>query len=161
MKKLDLVEKKPAGLAALSKDFRSGKRSPFDYLKQLEHLFDEREPHIQAFVPQSRNPFNRLRKELDALMAKYPDVSTRPALFGIPVGVKDIFHVDGFATRAGSKLPPDVIGGAEAAVVKKLKSAGALMLGKTVTVEFANYSPGPTRNPHNPEHTPGRACIHP
>lgn len=37
----------------------------------------------------------------------------------------------------------------------RLKSTGALILGKTVTVEFANYSPGPTRNPHNPEHTPG------
>jgi Asp-tRNA(Asn)/Glu-tRNA(Gln) amidotransferase A subunit family amidase len=155
MKKLELVEKHPIGLVALSKDFRSGKQSPYDYLKRLEHRFDEREPHIQAFVPHSQNPFDRLRKELDALMAKYADASSRPALFGIPVGVKDIFHVGGFQTRAGSKLPPDVIGGAEAAVVKKLKSAGALVLSKTVTVEFANYSPGPTRNPHNPEHTPG------
>jgi Asp-tRNA(Asn)/Glu-tRNA(Gln) amidotransferase A subunit family amidase len=155
MKKLLLVEKQPTSLAALSKDFRSGKQSPFDYLTRLEHVFDEREPHIQAFVPQPQNPFDRLRKELDVLMAKYPDASARPALFGIPIGVKDIFHVDGFQTRAGSKLPPDAIGGAEAAVVKKLKTAGALILGKTVTVEFANYSPGPTRNPHNPAHTPG------
>jgi Asp-tRNA(Asn)/Glu-tRNA(Gln) amidotransferase A subunit family amidase len=155
MKKLELVEKHPIGLVALSKDFRTGKQSPFDYLTRLEHRFDEREPHIQAFVPQPQNPFDRLRKELDALMAKYADASSRPALFGIPVGVKDIFHVGGFQTRAGSRLPPDVIGGAEAPVVKKLKTAGALVLGKTVTVEFANYSPGPTRNPHNPAHTPG------
>ena len=155
IKKLDLVEKHPISLAALSKDFRSAKQSPFDYLTRLEHRFDEREPHIQAFVPQPQNPFQRLRKELEALMANYADAFSRPALFGIPVGVKDIFHVDGFQTRAGSKLPPDVIGGAEAVVVKKLKTAGALVLGKTVTVEFANYSPGPTRNPHNLEHTPG------
>jgi Asp-tRNA(Asn)/Glu-tRNA(Gln) amidotransferase A subunit family amidase len=155
MKKLDLVERQPASLVALSKDFQTGKQSPFDYLTRLEHRFDEREPHIQAFVPQPQKPFDRLRKELDALMAKYADISSRPALFGIPVGVKDIFHVAGFQTRAGSKLPPDVVGGAEAPVVKKLKTAGALVLGKTVTVEFANYSPGPTRNPHNPAHTPG------
>ncbi len=150
-----LVEKSHNSLVSLSSKLQSGKRPPLDYLTHLERLFDEREPHIKAFVPEPQNRFERLRRELEQLFSKYPDISSRPSLFGIPVGVKDIFHVDGFPTRAGSKLPPEVIGGTEAASVKKLKSAGALILGKTITVEFANYSPGPTRNPRNLDHTPG------
>jgi Asp-tRNA(Asn)/Glu-tRNA(Gln) amidotransferase A subunit family amidase len=71
------------------------------------------------------------------------------------VGVKDIFHVKGFTTQAGSKLPANELQGDEAASVTQLKNAGALIMGKTVTTEFAYFTPGPTRNPHNPDHTPG------
>ena len=71
------------------------------------------------------------------------------------VGVKDIFHADGFTTQAGSRVPPEELQGRQAESVTKLKNAGALILGKTVTTEFAYFTPGPTRNPHNPEHTPG------
>ena len=71
------------------------------------------------------------------------------------VGVKDIFHVDGWLTRAGSRLPPEALRGEEAASVSRLRRAGALVLGKTVTTEFAHFQPGPTRNPRNPDHTPG------
>lgn len=155
MKQLDLVEKNQDNLIALSAEFRAGRRSPVDYLRHLEQLYDKREPYIKAFVQEPSNPFMRLKKELEQLNTKYPDPASYPPLFGIPVGVKDIFNVDGFPTRAGSKLPPEVIGGPEAAVVKRLKSAGALILGKTVTVQFANWGPGPTCNPYNLEHTPG------
>src|SRR6185436_18009180 len=51
--------------------------------------------------------------------------------------------------------PSDLLQGEEAKSVTRLKEAGALIFGKTVTTEFAYFSPGPTRNPHNPEHTPG------
>jgi Asp-tRNA(Asn)/Glu-tRNA(Gln) amidotransferase A subunit family amidase len=71
------------------------------------------------------------------------------------VGVKDIFHVDGFPTHAGSKLPAQDLAGEQAATVTQLKQAGALVFGKTVTTEFAYFGPGPTRNPRNLEHTPG------
>ena len=73
----------------------------------------------------------------------------------MPVGIKDIFHVEGFATRAGSRLPPEVLAGEEGPAVAALKAAGALILGKTVSTEFAYFAPGPTRNPRNLEHTPG------
>jgi Asp-tRNA(Asn)/Glu-tRNA(Gln) amidotransferase A subunit family amidase len=76
-------------------------------------------------------------------------------LFGVPVGVKDIFHVAGFVTRAGSRLPAELLQGPEAESVARLKAAGVLILGKTVTTEFAYFAPGPTRNPHNSAHTPG------
>ncbi|MEV4623560.1 amidase [Asanoa sp. NPDC049573] len=74
---------------------------------------------------------------------------------GPPLGVKDIFRVDGFETRAGSALPPEVFAGPEASVVTRLRAAGCQVVGKTVTAEFASVDPGPTRNPHDPAHTPG------
>src|SRR5262249_46707292 len=76
-------------------------------------------------------------------------------LRGVAVGVKDIFHVDGLPTTAGSTLPTDELAGPEAAVVSLLRGAGAIVLGKTVSTEFALMEPGPTRNPHNLAHTPG------
>ena len=69
--------------------------------------------------------------------------------------MKDFFRVDGFPTKAGSKLPAALFDGAESEVVTLLKQNGALIAGKTVTTEFAYFQPGPTRNPRNPEHTPG------
>ncbi|HSV56248.1 MAG TPA: amidase, partial [Magnetospirillaceae bacterium] len=71
------------------------------------------------------------------------------------LGVKDIFHVEGFETRAGSRLPPARLAGPEAVAVRALKTAGVLVLGKTVTTEFAFFSPGPTRNPWDAGRTPG------
>ncbi len=123
-------------------------------LPSLETHFNAREPSVLAFVPEEGR-FDRLRREAKALLKRYPDPEKRPPLFGVPIGVKDIFHVDGFITRAGSRVPPAAIQGAEAESVTRLRNAGALILGKTVTTEFAYFAPGPTRNPHNPAHTPG------
>jgi Asp-tRNA(Asn)/Glu-tRNA(Gln) amidotransferase A subunit family amidase len=113
-----------------------------------------REPEIQALVPEPGRR-ERLAREAEELAARWPDPEGRPALYGVLVGVKDIFHVDGFETRAGSRLPPEELKGAEGPAVHALKRAGALILGKTVSTEFAYFGPGPTRNPCNPEHTPG------
>jgi Asp-tRNA(Asn)/Glu-tRNA(Gln) amidotransferase A subunit family amidase len=126
-------------------------------LETLEALFAEREPIVRAFLPEDPEDhrFERLRREMDELSRRWPDPAQRPPLYGVPVGVKDIFHVDGFTTRAGSRLPPEVLQGPEAASVTALREAGALILGKTVSTEFAYFAPGPTRNPWNPEHTPG------
>jgi Asp-tRNA(Asn)/Glu-tRNA(Gln) amidotransferase A subunit family amidase len=133
---------------------RTGEWSLETYLDQAQAYFRKREPEILAFMPEG-NRFERLRKDAKALMEKYPEPTERPPLFGVLLGVKDIFHVDGFPTSGGSKLPPAVIGGAEAPSVTRLRQAGALILGKTVTTEFAYFAPGPTKNPHHPEHTPG------
>ncbi len=127
---------------------------PQAYFEQLEANFEAREPEIQAFLPEEHR-FSRLRDEYEALEARYPDPEARPPLFGLPVGVKDIFHTDGFETHAGSKLPPDRLRGQQATSLTQLKDAGALVVGKTVTTEFAYFAPGPTRNPHNLDHTPG------
>ena len=123
-------------------------------LDRLEALFAVREPEVRAFMPEERR-FERLRRESAELARRWPEEAQRPPLFGVPVGVKDIFHVDGFETRGGSRLPARELAGPEAASVAALKAAGALILGKTVSTEFAFFAPGPTRNPWNLEHTPG------
>jgi Asp-tRNA(Asn)/Glu-tRNA(Gln) amidotransferase A subunit family amidase len=125
-----------------------------EYLSQVEARFNEREPAIHAFLPEE-NRFMRIQREADALVLRYPDLINRPLFFGALVGVKDIFHVEGFTTQAGSRLPSNVLQGKEAESVTRLKGAGALILGKTVTTEFAYFTPGETRNPHHLEHTPG------
>jgi Asp-tRNA(Asn)/Glu-tRNA(Gln) amidotransferase A subunit family amidase len=141
-------------LPVLAEKLRSGERPLLDYLDELEAHFKEREPEVLAFVAEDGR-FARLRREAQELLEKYPNPEARPPLFGVPIGVKDIFHADGFVTRAGSKVPPEVIQGHESESVSLLRRAGALVLGKTVTTEFAYFAPGPTRNPYNPEHTPG------
>jgi Asp-tRNA(Asn)/Glu-tRNA(Gln) amidotransferase A subunit family amidase len=125
-----------------------------DQIDAIEARFKAREPDVRAFVPEEGR-FDRLRREARELLDRLPRPDARPPLFGVPVGVKDIFHVDGFVTRAGSRLPPEALRGAEAGSVTLLKNAGALIVGKTVTTEFAYFAPGPTRNPHDLAHTPG------
>jgi Asp-tRNA(Asn)/Glu-tRNA(Gln) amidotransferase A subunit family amidase len=136
------------------RSLREGDLTLPEYLAQAEAQFSEREPSVLAFLPEE-DRFARLHKEADALVRAYPDIVNRPPLYGMLAGIKDIFHVDGFTTRAGSRLPADQLQGNEARSVTQLKNAGALILGKTVTTEFAYFTPGPTRNPHGPEHTPG------
>jgi Asp-tRNA(Asn)/Glu-tRNA(Gln) amidotransferase A subunit family amidase len=126
----------------------------FAGLDALEALFAEREPRVRAYLAEESR-FERLRREAAELLERWPDPAARPPLFGLLVGVKDVFHVDGFETRAGSRLPPEALAGPEAACVTDLREAGALIVGKTVSTEFAYFAPGPTRNPWNEEHTPG------
>jgi len=76
-------------------------------------------------------------------------------LHGIPVGVKDIIDTADMPTEDGTVLHAGRTPIRDAAVVAMLRRAGAVILGKTVTTELATYSPGKTRNPHNPLHTPG------
>jgi Asp-tRNA(Asn)/Glu-tRNA(Gln) amidotransferase A subunit family amidase len=133
---------------------RSGEWPLPDYLHDLENRFAEIEPGVRAFLPE-QDRWTRLYREAEDLQRRHPDPAHRPPLFGVPVGIKDIFHINGFETRAGSLLPPEKLGGPEGGTVKRLKAAGALIVGKTVTAEFAYIAPGPTRNPHNAEHTPG------
>ena len=139
---------------SLIEDMRSGQLLLPDFLSQVEARFLEREPNVLALLPEE-NRFTRLHDEADTLVLAYTDLIKRPTLFGALVGVKDIFQVEGFLTQAGSRLPSNLLQGAEAASVTRLKEVGALIFGKTVTTEFAYFFPGPTRNPHNPEHTPG------
>ena len=124
------------------------------YLQRLQQHFEVREPQVLAFLPEEGR-FERLHWQARQLTERYPEPEMRPPLFGAVLGVKDIFHVDGFSTKAGSELPPEVLQGGEAPVVTALKKAGALILGKTVTTEFAYFAPGPTRNPYHEAHTPG------
>ncbi|MGA8049659.1 MAG: amidase [Burkholderiales bacterium] len=76
-------------------------------------------------------------------------------LHGVPVAIKDIIDTGDMPTEDGSVLHAGRTPADDATVVWMLRAAGAVVFGKTVTTELATYAPGKTRNPHNPEHTPG------
>lgn len=123
-------------------------------IDELERSFARIEPDIEAFLPEE-DRFTRVRSRIEALFRRHPDADDRPPLFCTLLGVKDIFNIDGFQTRAGTSLPPETFEGTTSPVVERLQEAGAILVGKTVTAEFAFIAPGPTRNPHDLEHTPG------
>ncbi|MFF4383682.1 amidase [Kitasatospora sp. NPDC001547] len=125
-----------------------------EYVDRLCALVERVDPLVRAFVPEPGR-HGRLRAQARELAARYPEPVGRPPLYGVAVGVKDVVHVDGLPTHGGSALPPGVLAGPQAVVVDRLRAAGALVAGKTVTAEFAASAPGPTRNPHHPGHTPG------
>jgi len=76
-------------------------------------------------------------------------------LHGLPIGVKDIFDTRDMPTEDGSPLHAGRTPRDDAAAVARLRAAGGLVMGKTVTTEFATYHPGKTANPHDPRRTPG------
>ncbi|PWG62397.1 amidase [Spiribacter halobius] len=77
------------------------------------------------------------------------------SLHGVPVGIKDIIDVQGMPTTNGTAVDEGRRPEADATLVRRLRQAGAVILGKTVTTELAYYQPADTRNPHDPERTPG------
>ena len=93
----------------------------------------------------------------DARAADVAVAAGRPLgpLHGVPIGLKDIYYTAGIPTRAGSVVYQDFVPDYDAAALTLLQRAGALMLGKAVTTEFACLDPSPTYNPWNAAHTPG------
>jgi len=141
-----------SSLVETARRLRDGDRSVAAELDARLDRLAAVEPEIEAFVTEDAR-----RERVTAAAERLPDgpPPERPPLYGVPVGIKDVFHVDGLPTRAGSDVPPAALTGPEAAVVERLRAAGAVVLGKTVTTEFAYFHPGPTRNPHDTAHTPG------
>jgi len=95
------------------------------------------------------------RTRADALDAHRGAGRPLGPLHGVPLGIKDIIDTADMATESGTVLDAGRQPRADAVVVARLRAAGAVILGKTVTTELASYTPGKTRNPHNPAHTPG------
>ena len=113
---------------------------------------DDGEPRWHALVEESGR---QARLEGEASRLDALEGAARGPLHGALVAVKDVFHVDGLPTGGGSRLPPEVLAGPEATSVTRLRKAGALVLAKAVSTEFAYYAPGPTHNPRRSGHTPG------
>ncbi len=144
----------PESLRETVTALRSGALPLAAYIDAACDHVEAQEGEIHALVPEAGRRA-RLQAEAAGLADAYPDTATRPPLYGALIGVKDIIHAHGFVTRAGSDVPPELFAGAEAVVVSRLRAAGALVLGKTRTAEFATSTPPATRNPRNPAHTPG------
>ncbi len=144
----------PLSLADQVEATRSGDLSLQDLIAQTLDRLEAVNPLVRAILPDVRLR-ERLSSEAADIIERWPIPSARPPLFGAMVAVKDIFNVSRMPTRAGSAVPPESFSGREADVVARLKEAGALVLGKAVTTEFAYFASGATANPHNREHTPG------
>lgn len=128
------------------------------------------EPRLETFTqwlnasPQARA--RALQASLDHIKVMDPSIHAwvqvlpqRPTgegvLSEIPFGAKDIMETRGLSTEYGSPIYQGRIGTADAAIVRELRQRGAVLMGKTHTTSFAYRTPAPTRNPRNPEHTPG------
>ena len=112
------------------------------------------DPQLNAWVLVDRAG---ARQAAEQLTAELQSGNSRGPLHGMPVAIKDIVDVQGMPTRAGSPLTDDRPAQRDAPVVAALRKAGAVILGKTVTVEFACFDPSPTLNPWSKDlsHTPG------
>ncbi|MFP4217933.1 MAG: amidase family protein, partial [Salinarchaeum sp.] len=135
-----------AALAATVNALTEGERDVSDLIETTCDRIDAIDNRLQAFRDEPRRR-RRLRQAIKTV--------DHGQLAGVPVGIKDIIHVNGFETQAGSVLPPELFDGPEATLVKRLQTAGGLIAGKTRTTEFAGFAPARTRNPRAPGHTPG------
>ncbi len=118
------------------------------YLAQIA----AQEPQIHAFAWHDPDFVRHQATEMDRFRQ-----TGRPlgGLHGLPVALKDVIDTARIPTENGCARDAGRVPAQDAAVVRALKAAGAIILGKTVTAELAFQQPGPTCNPHNPEHTPG------
>lgn len=130
----------------------AGEMSAVDYAQALIERFDAVEPEVLAWAQFDREALLEQAEQADDRHRR--GLAVGP-LSGIPVGVKDIIDTRFVLTERGTPLHAGRMPRADAALVKNLRRAGGLMMGKTVTTELATYAPGKTRNPHNAGHTPG------
>ena len=113
------------------------------------------EPKLHAFAWLDPERAMRIAGERDASSSPGP----LGLLHGVPIAVKDIFDTAGIPTECGSALFKDRVPQRDADVVRALQDSGAILVGKTVTAELAFLYPGPTRNPHDLERTPGGSSM--
>jgi aspartyl-tRNA(Asn)/glutamyl-tRNA(Gln) amidotransferase subunit A len=131
---------------------RQGALSPVALVESLLQRIDRLEPQVQAWVTLDRAGALATAQQLEQ---EIRPGNTRGMLHGVPIGVKDIYYTAGLKTTCGSRIFADFVPTYDATPVARLRQAGAIILGKTVTTEFATADPGPTRNPWHLAHTPG------
>ncbi len=131
---------------------RSGQVSVRELVDACGERIAREESRVRAWV---RFDLEAARREADRLDDELRRGIDRGPLHGIPVGIKDLVDIAGWATEAGSPLRRGRMASADAPLVARLRAGGAILLGKTVTTEFACFDPAPTRNPLNVNRTPG------
>ncbi|HZZ71006.1 MAG TPA: amidase [Pirellulales bacterium] len=139
-------------LSAARAELQAGTQSPLGLLEDCLRNLHAAEQEVRAWVVVDEAAARRRAEELAALR---PEQRAALPLFGIPLGVKDIIDVAGLPTRSGSAYSSAAPALRDAPLVGRLRAAGAIVLGKTVTTEYAYLDPPVTRNPWNLERTPG------
>ncbi|MBX3440568.1 MAG: amidase, partial [Planctomycetaceae bacterium] len=139
-------------ITELAPQIQSQHISSVDVVTRCLQRVDDCESQIRAWVRVDHNAALDAARALDAELAAG---QYRGPLHGIPLGIKDIIDVAGWPTAAGSAAWKNRIAGRDAFLVTRLRAAGAVLLGKTVTTQYASFDPPPTRNPWNLDRTPG------
>jgi len=147
-----MTELHKLGLLEAAQRIRSGKLTSAAYAQSLLARIEAKEKDVQAW--QWLDGARAKSLAADADKATSPMRVAHP-LHGIPIAVKDIYYTAGIPTEMGCKAYAGHVPEETADVVVRLESAGAIMLGKTVTTEAAFMQPSKTRNPWNIAHTPG------
>lgn len=130
----------------------SGQETVEEFTVKLGQFVDAADEKIKAFAHRDARV---VALQADNLQRQRTAGQLPGALYGVPVAVKDIFDTMDFPTEYGSPIHKGRYSVGDATVISRLRAAGAVVLGKTVTTEFATTQPGPTCNPHNTAHTPG------
>jgi Asp-tRNA(Asn)/Glu-tRNA(Gln) amidotransferase A subunit family amidase len=141
-----------ASYLALQGDFAAGKDTPRDFLERCLGQIHALEPRVGAFVTLN---IDGARKAADRASARWKDGKPLSPIDGMPVGIKDIIETEDMPTEQGSPIFAGYRTGRDGASVAALREAGAVVLGKTVTTEFAASHPAGTRNPWDLDRTPG------
>jgi Asp-tRNA(Asn)/Glu-tRNA(Gln) amidotransferase A subunit family amidase len=137
---------------AATRNFVAGTETPRQFLDRSIALLEGWEPRIGAFVCTN---LPEARAAADRSTARWRAGTPLSPIDGMPVGIKDIFETADMPTEMGSPLYAGWRSEKDAASVRALRDAGAVIFGKTVTTEFAASAPRGTRNPWNVAHTPG------
>jgi aspartyl-tRNA(Asn)/glutamyl-tRNA(Gln) amidotransferase subunit A len=136
----------------VAQKIRQREISPVTLMEDLLNRISHQEPTLSVWVTLDGDAaLETARQRERELLNEGP----RGPLHGVPVGIKDIYYTQGVLTTACSLILADFVPDFDATTVAKLKQAGAIIMGKTVTTEFACGDPSPTRNPWNYSHTPG------
>lgn len=139
-------------IQAAANKIRGGKLSPGELLEKCLGRIQQFDDRVHAWVMVDEQGARRQAERAAEELRRGHD---RGPLHGIPLGIKDIIDVEGWPTEAGSRLCRGHVAKQDATLVTRLRQAGAIILGKTVTTEFASFDPPPTRNPWNLDRTPG------
>jgi len=132
---------------------REGQISPVELVQALLTRIERLEPELRAWVTLDAD--GALEAARAAEQATRRGGDDLEPLHGVPIALKDIYYVKGLPTTAGFGPLADFVPDRDAASVEKLRAAGAIVLGKTVTTQFAYADPPPTRNPWRADRTPG------
>jgi len=134
------------------KFLKEGKYSCEEVIKSFIDQIDKNEKKVEAWEFFDQEIVLKQAKKLDE---DHQRGKVHGDLHGVPVGIKDIFDTEDMPTIDGTEIHKKDLIWNDCTVVSKLKQAGAIIMGKTVTAELAYYSPGKTKNPHDATRTPG------
>ena len=134
------------------KFLKEGKYTCEEVVKSFIEQINKNEKQVEAWEFFDKELVLNQAKKLDE---DHQSGKVHGDLHGVPVGIKDIFDTEDMPTTDGTEIHKKNPSWHDCAVVSKLKQAGAIIMGKTVTAELAYYSPGKTKNPHDIKRTPG------